>query len=66
MNKLLLVAEFIIFSVFTFLLANLLSNMIAPSSDSMEVLMVCVTILLSLIVGLLGVILQEISNLKNK
>ena len=53
MNKLLLVAEFIIFSVFTFLLANLLSNMIAPSSDSMEVLMVCVTILLSLIVGLL-------------
>lgn len=66
MNKSLIFIEFIIFSIFTFIVASLLSNMIAPSSPSIEVSMVCITILLSLIVGLLGVILQEISNLKNK
>ena len=54
----------IIFSVAVFFIANFLANIIAPSSESMEVLMVCIIVLLSFIVGILGVVLQEIGNLK--
>lgn len=66
MKKSLMFINFIIFSIVAYIAASLLSNVIAPSSPSMEVLIVCITILLSFIAGLLGVILQEINNLKNK
>lgn len=63
MQKVILI---VIYSIGAFLLAGLVGKLIAPSTVGEELILVWVSALLALIVGLLGVILHEISDLKNK